>query len=153
MDKSSRISTAIRNIPAPLSFFILVLSAGIILVVAVAPPSAYATLGLLSLAGLFSFLTTMVRFSDACFRQRSALTLSFLGGYAVLLVPLFVISSDYPILPPESCSIASLHFYCFGTPSSVYYSVIDRMCIAGVGSIFAACSMPSTPELICFPRL
>ncbi len=83
-------------------------------------------------------MTTMVRFSDACFRQRSALTLSFLGGYAVLLVPLFVISSDYPILPPESCSIASMHFYCFGTPSSVYYSVIDRMCIAGVGSIFAA---------------
>ena len=134
--EGSRISGAITRIWSPLGFFMLNLVAGSLLVAAVAPPSLYAVLGLLSLATLFSLLATLSRYSQGVVWERAALVSSSIGGFAMLMVPLFLLISQLSILHPFFSCWAVL-FGCGPWPGP-YYSIINRLMLTGIGSAFAA---------------
>jgi len=138
------ISRIIRRLSGPHGFFLLNLVAGSLLVATVAPSSPYAILGLLSLATLLSLLATLTRFSQATAWQRAALASSSIGGFVMLMLPLFLLISQLPILPPFFRCWAVLGSCgpwpsaCCGPWPASYYSVINALMLAGIGSVIAA---------------
>jgi hypothetical protein len=110
--------------------------AGTSLLASLAPSPFPGTLGLLVLATGFSLLLTAARFSQCHLRQKISFILSFIGGYLMLLTPILVIVTQYQILRQGSCEL--LYFYGWGTPVAVYYSVVNRLAVAGIAAVLAS---------------
>jgi hypothetical protein len=138
MVKENRILKPTRNLSAAHVFFLLVTLDGVLLVAAMAPSTLSETLGLVSLAILFGFLLTLARFSEGLVWERIAFTLSFLGGYLMLIATILVISFQYPINPAGSCAFTFAGYYCWGMPITVYYLTIDVMLLSGIASVSAS---------------
>src|SRR6266487_5241200 len=136
--RTAGIYRALVRYAAGVVFFLIFSLAGMGLVVVLFPTPLYATSGLLGLALLFSFLLPAVRFSEDSMWFRVGFALSFMGGYVMLLVPLSVTAYNYQILPPGGCREDYLAQFCWGTPSSAYFSVINRLVLAGTIAAFAA---------------
>ena len=103
-----------------------------------APSSLFEALGLVSLATLFAFLVTLARFSKAPLWDRMVFTLSFVGGYLMLIATLLVISFHYPINPAGGCEFTFAGYYCRGLPISVFYSTVNVMLLSGMASVCAS---------------
>src|SRR2546428_810263 len=111
---------------------------GVLLVAAMDPSSLFETLGLVSLATLFGLLVTLARFSKALLWERMVFTLSFVGGYLMLIATILVISFRYPVNPAGGCEFTFAGYYCWGLPINVYYSTVNVMLLSGVASVCAS---------------
>ncbi len=136
--RTLRIVQAIGRLQPAYGFFLLIIVSGIPLIVTTSSSSPYETLALLSLWALFSFFLTTTRFSEGSHRERAAFVVSFVGGFLMLLVPVYAVLSRYPILPPGGCVDWYLGYYCGGTLASDYYSTINFLMLAGIGALMAS---------------
>jgi len=77
-----------------------------------------------------------------------AFSLSFIGGFLMLFVPLLVVITKFTILPPGGCFVYSSRFpyYCWGTPSKEYYDTINALVLAGVVAVCASIFYASRPR-------
>jgi len=136
--KENGILKAIRSLSAARVFFLLMTLDGVLLVAAMDPSSLFETLGLVSLATLFGLLVTLARFSKALLWERMVFTLSFVGGYLMLIATILVISFRYPVNPAGGCEFTFAGYYCWGLPINVYYSTVNVMLLSGVASVCAS---------------
>ncbi len=110
---------------------------GIPLVLVTPSSSPYETLAFFSLWALFTLFLTTALFWEGSNIERTAFILSFSGGYLMLLVPIYVVLSRYPIVPLGSCAdfYPSLGYACGGTPASEYYSYVNLLTLAGMSAV------------------
>ena len=77
-----------------------------------------------------------------------AFSLSFIGGFLMLFVPLLTVVANYAILPPGGCLTYSRIFpyYCWGTPANEYYDTVNTLALAGVVAVCASIFYAARPR-------